>query len=460
MSAGPCGPTDADGVESEPLELLRRGETMRWLHPAQDVLDGVLWYGLPVGDSLVLVNSARTAHRADQLPEGLALRHTDPGPSSVSRDTAVRWLAGGETGSVARALDGLAEFLQRYVVFRDPRSARWLAAWALGTWCYRAFRVYPYLSIRSAEKRCGKSRLLHLLSRVGFNASPVTAHPTEAQLYRSAARTGGVQLFDEVETLRGDRERFDALISVLNVGFERGGVVSRLERRGRLFVDSPSEVYAPRVLTGIAGLKETLEDRALPVFMFRRRRDERMERVTPDAEGEAQALRAACALACLGHIGAIESVYAAARSELEAAGIDDRAVDLWAPLLAIARAADIEDQRVRASDILASARELSRLRDADAEGGQAAQTIEALDAIRAEHGEQLAPAELLRAFQTRRGWQWLTGTRRLAGLMNPLGLWRRQVSDGRRRRWVYVLDPAQLADLRERYGDGGAETTP
>ena len=71
----------------------------------------------------------------------------------------------------------------------------------------------PYLSIRSSENRCGKSRLLGLLARVCFNASPVTAHPTEAQLYRSAARTGGVQLFDEVETLRGDRDRFDALIT-------------------------------------------------------------------------------------------------------------------------------------------------------------------------------------------------------------------------------------------------------
>jgi hypothetical protein len=32
-----------------------------------------------------------------------------------------------------------------------------------------------------------------------------------------------------VETLRGNKERFDALIAVLNVGFERGGVVTRLE---------------------------------------------------------------------------------------------------------------------------------------------------------------------------------------------------------------------------------------
>ncbi|MGH7302989.1 MAG: DUF3854 domain-containing protein, partial [Candidatus Rokuibacteriota bacterium] len=224
------------GSDATALDLLERAESVRVLHPAQDVVDGVLWYGLAVNDALVMIASTRQAYRADQLPQGIALRHTEPGPSTVSRDLAVRWLTTSESGSMARALDTLADFRTRYVVLRERRTALWIAAWALATWCYRAFRIFPYLSIRSAEKRCGKSRLLGLLARVCFNASPVTAHPTEAQLYRSAARTGGVQLFDEVETLQGDRERFDALISELNVGFERGGVVTRLERRGERFV--------------------------------------------------------------------------------------------------------------------------------------------------------------------------------------------------------------------------------
>ena len=67
---------------------------------------------------------------------------------------------------------------------------------------------------------------------------------------------------------RFSAERIDALISVLNVGFERGAVVTRLERQDRGFVEVPSEVYAPRVLAGIAGLKETLEDRAVPLFLL------------------------------------------------------------------------------------------------------------------------------------------------------------------------------------------------
>jgi hypothetical protein len=175
-------PADA-GSEATALDLLERSDAVRVLHPAQDVLDGVLWYGLPVDGALVLITSSRQAHRADRLPPGIGLRHTEPGPSTVSRDVAVRWLTTGESGSVAHTLDALGDFFARYVVLPDRRTALWLAAWVLATWCYRAFRVFPYLSIRSAEKRCGKSRLLGLLAGVGFNASPVTAHPTEAQLY-------------------------------------------------------------------------------------------------------------------------------------------------------------------------------------------------------------------------------------------------------------------------------------
>ena len=95
---------------------------MRVLHPAQDVVDSVLWYGLPVDGALVAISSARQAHRGDQLPEGIALRHADPGPSTVSRELAVRWLTTGESGSIAKTLDAIADFVTRYVVLQDRRT--------------------------------------------------------------------------------------------------------------------------------------------------------------------------------------------------------------------------------------------------------------------------------------------------------------------------------------------------
>src|SRR5439155_18284197 len=103
----PDGRLVADDGRSEAsaLDLLERAGSVRVLHPAQDVLDSVLWYGLPVDGALVAITSTRHAHRGDQLPEEIALRHGDPGPSTVSRELAVRWLTIGESGSIARTLD-------------------------------------------------------------------------------------------------------------------------------------------------------------------------------------------------------------------------------------------------------------------------------------------------------------------------------------------------------------------
>lgn len=86
--------------------------------------------------------------------------------------------------------------------------------------------------------------------------------------------------------------------------------------------------------------------------------------------------------------------------------------------------------------------------------------------VRLELGETPAPGELLEALRARPGFDWLKSTRRLASLLNPLGIVRQQVRTGDRRRWCYVLQADQLADLRARYdgtGDAGEEpdgTTP
>ena len=81
-----------------------------------------------------------------------------------------------------------------------------------------------------------------LAARVCFNASPVTAHPTEAQLYRSAAPTGGVQLFDEVEVTTPPRSKPTFCASMRSSPPRR----VRLEKRGERFEEEPYGVYAPR----------------------------------------------------------------------------------------------------------------------------------------------------------------------------------------------------------------------
>jgi hypothetical protein len=293
---------------------------------------------------------------------------------------------------------------------------------------------------------------MRLLCRAAFNASPPTTHPTEAQLYREASRRSGLQAFDEMESLRGggNKDRLATLIAVLNVGFEQGGAVSRQEKRGERFVEVLHEVYAPRILAGIAGLKETLEDRSLSLVMFRRRKDEPVARLGRETDAEAERLRDACALACLTRIGDIVAAYELAPKVLDSRDVDDRAVDLWAPLLALAMVADAEAGGARAERILEAARALSDAREADDEAGSAARLITALQKVAADVGMAVTPTRLLEAFQAN-GYAWVKSTRRLAGLLAPLGLVARPGRENGRPVRLYTLDPGVLADLARRY---------
>jgi hypothetical protein len=119
----------------------------------------------------------------------------------------------------------------------------------------------------------------------------------------------------------------------------------------------------------------------------------------------------------------ILKAYDLAPDVLDSRDVDDRAVDLWAPLLALAMGGD------RAEPLLRAARELSEAREADDESGQAARLVGALERVAAEVGTVLTPAELLEAVRDR-GYGWLKSTRGLAGLMAPLGFVARHTHEG------------------------------
>src|SRR4051794_25859381 len=70
---------------------------------------------------------------------------------------ATRPLAG------ARLLDEIHTFLRRYVAFPEPEQADAIALWIMHTHAFEAAEATPRLSIQSAEKQSGKTRLLELL---------------------------------------------------------------------------------------------------------------------------------------------------------------------------------------------------------------------------------------------------------------------------------------------------------
>lgn len=438
---------------ADAVTVLERIAPPRFIHPAQDFVNGALSFGIPAGDTLLFVTSGRKLLKAVQLPDGVQVDHRGFDLCRFSRGGIMRFLAG-ETVTGSTLLRELTSFFRRFVIFRDGRLPLLLAAWTVGTYVYRIFRVFPYLVLRSPTRRCGKSRVLDLLALVAFNASSRTTNPTEAQVFRGPSKNGGTLLLDEIEHLRGEKETFQGLLAVLNGGFERGGAVQRLEKRGDRFVEVSYPTYCPRALAGIARLAETLEDRSIIVFMSRKLKQEPVERFSPGRlEEEAQRLRDACYTWALTHAAELAEVYDGEFPELQA--LDDRARDLWEPLLAIARLADGEaDHSGRpeslASTLVSLAHDLAGVRD---EGDTTTvKLIEALEAIVGAEGRGVfTPSELLDLLRAR-DLEWVKSSKALAGLLNPLGLVSTWRWNGGKSARAYVVTPNHVADLKARYG--------
>lgn len=100
---------------------------------------------------------------------------------------------------LAETLEEIAALLQRFMNLPNPALAMLLAVWISGTYLFERFQYCGYIALRSATPRCGKSRLLKIMSKLMADTPPVTISPTAAVLFRSSRKT---LILDEVDKLR------------------------------------------------------------------------------------------------------------------------------------------------------------------------------------------------------------------------------------------------------------------
>src|SRR5712692_3710278 len=446
----------------EARELLEQMGQTRPLRLAQDFVDGRLWFGVVAGENKLLLNSDRELLTLGKVPEGLTVKDGGFDLCRLSKEGILHFMSGG-TATGAELLAALREFFTRFAFFRDKRLPLLLAAWTLGTYCYRVFRVFPYLALRSPDKRCGKSRVLDLLSLLAFNASPRLVHLTESIVFRSPSRNGGTMLLDEVEALKNaDKDNFAGLLATLNSGFERGGSVLRNEKNANgNFEQTNFDTYCPRALAGINTLTDTLEDRSVIILMQRKLAREKTERFSPSRlEEEAQALRDRCYLWALTHAVDLAAVYDQADSAFPAlTSLDDRARDLWEPLVSLMALADGErgDRQTTFTDELTGlARDLCQVRDGAAYDSTVVQIVQALQRIVAEKRQAglwqaqadvtLTPTELTALLKEKLRWEKLS-TKGLAIRLNPLGLVSKSTREEETAIRAYHLSEQNLAEL-------------
>jgi hypothetical protein len=165
---------------------------------------------------------------------------------------------------------------------------------------------------------------------------PVAAvNVTPAYLFRKCGSEGGPPtiLFDEIDATFGAKAKeHEELRALLNSGHRRGAVAGRCVTRGKVVETEEISSYAAVALAGLGWLPDTILSRSIIVRMRRRAPDEKVEafrrRVhAPHGERLRQQL--------VGWAATILDEAIEARPQMPA-NVEDRAADMWEPLLAIA----------------------------------------------------------------------------------------------------------------------------
>lgn len=317
--------------------LLESGAEVHSKFSAQNFYDGRLSIGAVLGDAKVLI-------RADGeiiLSDGE--NHFRFTRSRLTPEAMKRFRAGDEVNG-QDLLQRLTRLFSDHVVFRDNRIPTLLSIWIIGTYLFKVFRFYGYLLFISPVKRCGKSLALDILSLVCFNATPRMVNPSEASVFREVDSNDATLIIDEVESLsEGEREKKAEMISLLNAGFQRGAQASRVETRGKEFVVVYYNAYSPKVLAGIKGVVDTVEDRAFKISMVRKAKSETVKRLNLRLlESDIESIREDLHLWAIRYAGDVAEVYDSVLEFPGTEGLDDREKDIIEPLLSIASVIDAQ----------------------------------------------------------------------------------------------------------------------
>ncbi len=231
----------------------------------------------------------------------------------------------------AQLLDAIRTLLKRFVIL-PTWAPEALAAWVVHTHAFKLRNVSTYIGVESPELRCGKSTLLGVLSELVQRPLP-TANISSPAFYRAIEEHQPTLLIDEADTFLDGN---DELRGILNAGYTRnsayalrvaqfpssdnGGISTRLVR---------FSLWCPKFIGKIGKLPTTLADRCILVRMERKTEAEQCERFR-ELNGEGEDLRQKCTRFVRDNEAAIASARPAAP-----AGLNDRATDIWEPLLAI-----------------------------------------------------------------------------------------------------------------------------
>jgi len=226
-------------------------------------------------------------------------------------------------------LDDITAILRRFIVL-PPHAAEAVSLWILHACALQAFPISPLLVVNSPEKRSGKTLLLEVISYLLVKRL-FASNITPATLFRVVDKYTPCLLIDEADTFLRDN---DELRGILNASHRKVfAYVLRTvgdEHEPTMFV-----TWCAKAIALIGKLPGTLEDRSILIPMRRRGPGERVERFRSEKVGsELETLKRKVMRWTADNLGGLSKADPEVPCEL-----NDRAMDNWRPLLAVAELA-------------------------------------------------------------------------------------------------------------------------
>jgi len=251
--------------------------------------------------------------------------------------------------SLATLLDEIVATLKRYLVLPE-HAAEAIALWIAHTYVVEAFYFTPRLVLTSAVMRCGKTTTLSLIQSVAWRPLSVS-NASPASIFRIMDLEQPTLLMDEADGwLVGDQ----VLRTILNAGYSRAS--SRVLRVDtETFQPKEFDAFGPLAIAMIGEPDGTILDRSIVISLRRRTWRDEVDRFrSRQVMEQADPLRRRLQRWGEGSAANLKGAEPSTPSTL-----DDRAADLWEPLLAIADSAgDSWPERARAAAVTLSSQRL------------------------------------------------------------------------------------------------------
>lgn len=326
--------------------------------------------------------------------------------------------------------------IRRFAVV-TPSAATAIALWIIMSYLIGFIQVAPILGLVSPVKRCGKTTILTLLDRLCFR--PIsTANITAAALFRCIQDLRPTLLIDEADTFI---HRSDELNGIVNSGHTRSTAFVYRVVEG---VTKQFSTFCAKAIAVIGRLPETMFDRTIMVLLRRKRESEETESLRHASAEEFDVLRAQIYRWASDNADKI----AAARPVLQGVA-NDRAVDNWEPLLAIASCLGAEC----ATNAMEAAIELSATH-AESKSLSEELLADIREAFRTAHAAQLSTDQLIGRISADEEKPWATyqggkriTPRQLSGLLSTFDISSKNLRMGP----VTVVKGYQRADFADAF---------